>query len=234
MLKLEGIHAHYGHIHALRGVSLQVPDGQIVSLLGSNGAGKSTTLKIISCLMRPKAGSFEIDGESMLSKSSSDLVARGIIHCPEGRRLFGEFTVEENLRIGAYKRKGGSEVEADIEKVCGYFPRLKERMRQRADTLSGGEQQMVAIGRSLMGRPKLLLLDEPSLGIAPKLVTEIFEILSQINAAGTSILLVEQNAYMAMKVSHYSYVLENGAVGLEGDSREMRDNDHVRKLYLGG
>ncbi len=234
MLKLEGLHAYYGHIHALRGVSLEVPEGKIVSLLGANGAGKSTTLKVISGLLQPKQGAFELEGRSMLGKSSSDLVKSGVIHCPEGRRLFPEFTVEENLRIGAYQRASGKGIENDISKVCDYFPRLKDRMQQKAETLSGGEQQMLAIGRSLMGKPRLLLLDEPSLGIAPKLVTEIFEILKSINQEGTSILLVEQNAYMAMKLSDYSYVLENGHIGLEGKSEEIRNNDHIRSLYLGG
>ena len=234
MLKLENIHAYYGNVHALCGVSLEIPHGQIVSLLGSNGAGKSTTLKVISGLLQPKAGTFELDGDTMLTKSSSELVKRGVIHCPEGRRLFPQFTVEENLRIGAYQRKDKSGINADIDRACEYFPRLKDRMQQKAETLSGGEQQMLAIGRSLMCRPKVLLLDEPSLGIAPKLVTEIFEILVAINEEGTSMLLVEQNAFMAMKVADYCYVLENGRIGLAGASETLRDNDDVRQLYLGG
>lgn len=234
MLRLENIHVCYGHVHALRGISLEVPEGKVVSLLGANGAGKSSALKMISGLVHCKEGNFSLDGKSMLGKPCSEMVKAGVIHCPEGRRVFPEFTVGENLRIGAYQRPNGKEVEDDIELVCSYFPRLQERMQQKAQTLSGGEQQMLAIGRSLMGRPKFLLLDEPSLGIAPKLVQEIFEILKSINKAGTAILLVEQNANMAMKISDYSYVLENGRIGLEGSSADLRDNDQIRELYLGG
>jgi branched-chain amino acid transport system ATP-binding protein len=234
MLKLDNVHLNYGHIQALRGVSLEVPDGKVVSLLGSNGAGKSSTLKVISGLLPPARGTMELNGQSMQGKSCSHMVQAGIIHCPEGRRIFPDFTVEENLHIGAYRRPHDQEVEEDMDRVYTYFPRLKERVQQKASTLSGGEQQMLAIGRSLMGKPKLLLLDEPSLGIAPKLVKEIFDILKTINEAGTSILLVEQNAHMAIKISDYSYVLENGKIGLEGNAKEIKDSPQLKELYLGG
>lgn len=236
MLKLDDVHVYYGHVHALGGVSLAVPEGKVVSLLGANGAGKSSTLKVISGLIRAKTGSLSLDGQAMTNSSCSEIVRRGVIHCPEGRRVFPEFTVEENLRIGAYQRpkSKAKAIEDDIERVCAYFPRLRERMQQKAETLSGGEQQMLAIGRSLMGKPRFLLLDEPSLGIAPKLVTEIFGILHAINKEGTAILLVEQNVHMAMSISDYSYVLENGRIGLEGESKDIKNNDHIRKLYLGG
>lgn len=234
MLRLENVHLNYGHVHALRGVSLEVDEGRIVSLLGANGAGKSSTLKVLSGLVRPGLGAFDLGGESMLGKPCSQMVRRGVIHCPEGRRVFPEFTVEENLRIGAYQRRDNEDIARDMNRVCEYFPRLRERMRQRADTLSGGEQQMLAIGRSLMGRPKLLLLDEPSLGIAPKLAGEIFQILKAINGEGTTVLLVEQNAHMALAISDYAYILENGQVGLEGRPDDIRDNDRMRELYLGG
>ena len=233
MLQLTDVHVYYGHIHALRGVSLKIDDGKIVSLLGANGAGKSTTLKMISRLVQPKSGSYQIDGRTMLRESPSHIVKRGVIHCPENRRVFPTFTVEENLKIGAYKRKD-KKIKADLEKVFFYFPRLKERFHQKAGTLSGGEQQMLAIGRSLMGDPNVLLLDEPSLGIAPNLVIEIFEIIKEINKEGTSVLLVEQNANMALEISDYSYVLENGQVALEGKSKNLKNNDEVRRLYLGG
>jgi branched-chain amino acid transport system ATP-binding protein len=234
MLKLDNVHVYYGHIHALRGISLQVDEGQVISLLGANGAGKSSTLKVLSGLIHPREGGFELDGQSMLRKSCSHMVRKGVIHCPEGRRVFPEFTVKENLRIGAYKRPKGKEIEEDIKRVCRYFPALKERMQQKAATLSGGEQQMLAIGRSLMGKPALLLLDEPSLGIAPKLAREIFAILKSINGDGTTILLVEQNAHMALNIADYAYVLENGRVGLEGRPSDIKNNDRMRELYLGG
>lgn len=233
MLKLADVHVQYGHVHALRGITMTVEDGKIVSLLGANGAGKSTTLKFISRLIQPKKGSYEIDGISMMKESPSKVVKKGIIHCPENRRVFPLLTVEENLIMGAYSRKDKN-IKGDLEKVFSYFPRLKERLKQKAGTLSGGEQQMLAIGRSLMGKPKVLLLDEPSLGIAPIVGKEIFEIIKKINQEGTSILLVEQNANMALGISDYAYVLENGRIALEGKSKELRNNDEVRRLYLGG
>ncbi|PWA12788.1 ABC transporter ATP-binding protein [Pueribacillus theae] len=233
MLQLTDIHAYYGHVHALKGVTLKVPEGAIVSLLGANGAGKTTTLNTISRLIQPRKGKYEMAGESMMKKSTSQVVKSGIIHCPENRRVFPLLTVEENLLIGAYSRKD-KQVKSDMEKVFAYFPRLKERTSQKAGTLSGGEQQMLAIGRSLMGKPKVLLLDEPSLGIAPLLVKEIFEIIKSINKDGTSILLVEQNAHMALEISDYAYVLENGRIALSGKSKDLKNNDDVRRLYLGG
>ncbi len=233
MLKLSNIHVKYGHVHALRGISLEVQKGQIVSLLGANGAGKSTTLKMISRLVQPSKGEYEVTGTNMLKKSSSDVVKAGIIHCPENRRVFPLLTVQENLKIGALHRNDKGQIKKDFERVFTYFPRLKERLHQKAGTLSGGEQQMLAIGRSLMGNPSVLLLDEPSLGIAPILVKEIFEIIKTINKEGTSILLVEQNAHMAMEISDYSYVLENGVIALEGNSQELKNNDRIRQLYLG-
>ncbi len=234
MLTLNNIHVYYGHIHALRGVSLEVQEGKIISLLGANGAGKSTTLKTISRLLNPEQGKYEVFGESALNKNAKDIVKYGIIHCPEGRRVFPLLTVEENLKLGAYHQKDVNQNKKNYKRVFEYFPRLKERIDQKAGTLSGGEQQMLAIGRSLMGNPKLLLLDEPSLGIAPNLVKEIFDIIQEINANGTSILLVEQNAFKAMEISDYVYVLENGNIGLEGKPSDLKENDEVRQLYLGG
>ncbi|OJF17303.1 MAG: ABC transporter ATP-binding protein [Bacillaceae bacterium G1] len=233
MLVLEQISVYYGHVHALKNVSLKVNPGQIVALLGANGAGKTTTLKTISRLVTPRQGRYELNGESMLRKKPSDIVRRRIIHCPENRRIYPLFTVEENLKIGAYTRKD-RQVKADMERVLAIFPRLKERLNQLAGTLSGGEQQMLAIGRALMGAPQILLLDEPSLGLAPNIVQEIFRIIKQINEEGTSILLVEQNAHMALEIAHYAYVLENGRIALEGEPEKLKNNDEVRKLYLGG
>lgn len=233
MIELTNVHIFYGQVHALKGISLTVPEGKIISLLGANGAGKSTTLKMISRLIQAKEGKYEVDGQSMIGKNASEIVKRGIIHCPENRRIFPLLTVEENLLIGAYRRKDRN-TKQEMEKVFSIFPRLKERTKQKAGTLSGGEQQMLAIGRALMGKPKVLLLDEPSLGIAPLLVKEIFEVIKQINEDGTSILLVEQNANMALEISDYAYVLENGHIALSGDSKTLKNNDEVRRLYLGG
>jgi branched-chain amino acid transport system ATP-binding protein len=233
VLTLNNVSVTYGHIYALRKVSLQVKKGTIVALLGANGAGKSTTLKTISRLVQPKEGTLELEGKPLLKQTASDVVKKGIIHCPENRRIFPKFTVEENLKIGAYTRKD-SRVKDDMEKVFSYFPRLKERIKQMAGTLSGGEQQMLAIGRALMAKPKVLLLDEPSLGLAPNIVRDIFAIIKKINNDGTSILLVEQNAHKALEISHYAYVLENGRVELEGTSEQLRNNEQIKKLYLGG
>ncbi|MDQ1005198.1 branched-chain amino acid transport system ATP-binding protein [Neobacillus niacini] len=234
MLRLNNIHVYYNHVHALKGVSLEVKKGSIVSLLGANGAGKSTTLKTISLLLKPKEGSYLFEETPMLKMKASDVVKAGIIHCPEGRRVFPLLTVMENLKAGTYIRKDKKQINHDMERVFNYFPRLKERRNQKAGTLSGGEQQMLAIGRSLVGNPKILLLDEPSLGIAPILVKEIFEIIKEINSEGTTILLVEQNANMALDISDYSYVLENGHIALEGRSEELKENPEIRRLYLGG
>lgn len=233
MLKLTNVHAYYGQIHALKGISLEVPEGSVVSLLGANGAGKSTTLKVISRLIHPKQGELELSNKSLLKKNYSQIVRKGIIHCPENRRVFPLLTVEENLKIGAYTRKDGG-IKGDLNKVYTYFPRLKERIHQKAGTLSGGEQQMLAIGRSLMANPKILLLDEPSLGIAPILVKEIYKIITEINKQGASILLVEQNANTALNISDYAYVLENGKVALEGKSDTLKNNEEIQLLYLGG
>ncbi|OUM84626.1 MAG: ABC transporter ATP-binding protein [Bacillus thermozeamaize] len=234
MLVLDGISVFYGHVHALKSVSLKVPPRAIVTLLGANGAGKTTTLKTISRLVTPRSGRYELDGESMLRRKPSEIVRRRIIHCPENRRVYPLFTVEENLRIGAYARRDHQQVKRDMERVLNLFPRLKERLNQLAGTLSGGEQQMLAIGRALMGGPKILLLDEPSLGLAPNIVQEIFQIIRRINEEGTSILLVEQNAHKALEIADYAYVLENGRIALEGEPEALKNNDEVRRLYLGG
>ncbi len=232
MLKLHDIHVYYGHVHALKGISLEIPQGKIISLLGANGAGKSTTLKMISRLIPPKQGSYDLESESMLKKNAQRSREARVIHCPENRRLFPLLTVEENLRIGSFTRKD-KKVAADLEKVFAYFPRLKERLNQYAGTLSGGEQQMLAIARALMGNPKILLLDEPSLGLAPNIIRDIFQIIMRINEEGTMILLVEQNVHLALEISHYTYVLENGRIALEGESRHIKENDKIRQLYLG-
>lgn len=234
MLTLDKINVYYGHVHALRDVSIKVKAGSIVSLLGSNGAGKSTTLKTISRLTKVKDGDYKLNDQSMIKKNPTEIVKAGIIHCPEGRKVFSELTVMENLKAGAYLRKDKEKIGQDIEKIFDYFPRLKERINQKAGTLSGGEQQMLAIGRALMSAPKILLLDEPSLGIAPILVREIFEIIRQVNAEGMTVLLVEQNANMALDISEYSYVLENGRVALEGLSENLKESEDIRRLYLGG
>lgn len=233
MLKLNDINVFYGPVHALKNVSLEIQQGNIVSLLGANGAGKSTILKTISGLIRPKSGEYLVEGKNAIRRPSHQIVKLGIIHCPENRRVFPKLTVEENLRIGGYF-KTKKQINEGMEKTFAYFPRLKERLTQKAGTLSGGEQQMLAIGRSLIAEPKVLLLDEPSLGLAPNLVNEIFEIIKQINKDGTSVLLVEQNAHMALEISDYTYVLENGKVSLEGLARELKQSDLIKKLYLGG
>ena len=233
MLKVERIDAFYGAIQALKALSFTVAQGEIVTLLGANGAGKSTTLKTISGLLRPRGGEIELDGKPIAGSAPHEIVRLGVSHVPEGRRVFPRLTVLENLKIGAYTRRGDG-VEDDIERVFSLFPRLKERMQQKGGTLSGGEQQMLAIGRGLMARPRLLLLDEPSMGLAPILVEQIFAIILQINREGVTILLVEQNAAMALAVCHRGYVLETGAVILEGKAKELAGNDRVRQAYLGG
>jgi len=232
LLKLINVHVYYGSVHALKGITLDVSAGNIVALLGANGAGKSTTLKVISRLVNVKKGNYELDGRSVVKESPAYIVKNQVIHCPENRRVFPELTVEENLRIGSYVRKD-KKIKQDLERVLSYFPRLEERMEQFAGTLSGGEQQMLAIGRALMGNPKLLLLDEPSLGLAPNLVREIFSIIKKINEEGISILLVEQNAHLALETADYAYILENGIIQLQGSAAELKENDEVRQLYLG-
>ena len=233
MLKVSGIHVYYGAIHALKGVSFAVERGELVTLLGANGAGKTTTLKTLSGLMRPKRGFVELEGQSLENTEPHEIVYRGVAHVPEGRKVFPRFTVLENLRIGGYTRASG-ELGPELDFVFQMFPRLKERQKQHAGTLSGGEQQMLAIGRALMAKPQLLLLDEPSMGLAPKFVEQILENIRAINKAGVTVLLVEQNAAMALAISHRGYVLETGEVILEGTSKELAGNDLVRQAYLGG
>ena len=233
MLTVTDLAAAYGPIVALRGVSLRVPDGQIVALLGANGAGKSTTLRVISGLMRPTGGTIEYDGVRLHRRTAQEIVALGISHVPEGRELFMELSVEENLRLGAYTRRDRN-VKTDMERTYEYFPRLRERRTQEANHLSGGEQQMLAIGRALMSRPRLLLLDEPSLGLAPLIVREIFDIVKTINAEEKmAVLVVEQNVSLALSVASYGYVLETGSVALEDKAEALTQDDKVRRSYLG-
>jgi branched-chain amino acid transport system ATP-binding protein len=233
MLKVSDVHVYYGAIHALKGVSFAIEAGELVSLLGANGAGKTTTLKTVCGLMRPRSGRIELEGSALNGADPHVIVQRGVAHAPEGRKIFPRFTVLENLQIGGYTRPK-SALAPDIERVFELFPRLRERHKQIAGTLSGGEQQMLAIGRALMGSPKLLLLDEPSMGLAPKIVEQILETIKSINQSGVTVLLVEQNAAMALAISHRGYVLETGRVILEGKSNELAGNDLVRQAYLGG
>jgi branched-chain amino acid transport system ATP-binding protein len=234
LLEVENLHVYYGQIHALKGVSISVDTGEIVTLIGANGAGKSTTLNTISGLLRPRTGTVRLGGRDLATVPPHEIVANGVVQVPEGRRIFGQLTVIENLEMGAYTRSDHGGISADLERVFDLFPRLKERVAQVAGTLSGGEQQMLAIGRSLMAKPKILLLDEPSMGLAPVLVEMIFETVTGINKAGTTILLVEQNAFMALQVANRGYVLQTGEVVLAGPSDELRAHDEVRRAYLGG
>lgn len=233
MLKIEGLSVHYGGIHALQGVSLEVPEGKIVTLIGANGAGKSTTLKSIVGLVKASAGSITWNGEPLGGMETKDIVKSGIVLVPEGRRVFANLTVDENLSLGAYARNDKTAVESDRQRIFSLFPRLKDRVKQKAGTLSGGEQQMLAVGRAMMTRPKLLMMDEPSLGLAPIVVKMIFNIIKEINAEGTTILLVEQNAKAALEAAHYGYVLETGRITLAGEGRKLLADDGVRKAYLG-
>jgi branched-chain amino acid transport system ATP-binding protein len=233
LLALEDVHTYYRAIHALKGVSLEVREGEIVTLLGSNGAGKSTTLRSISGLNRPREGRIRMGGADLIGRRAHEIVGLGVAQAPEGRRLFPRMSVLENLEMGAYRRSDRVAMAEDLERVYTLFPRLHERRRQRAGTLSGGEQQMCAIGRALMARPRLLMLDEPSMGLAPILVERIFEIIRDINAQGTTILLVEQNALMALETAHRGYVLETGRVVLEGEAGVLRRDPRVRAAYLG-
>ena len=232
MLKVEDLNVCYGAIHAVKGVSFQVNRGEIVTLIGANGAGKSTTLRTVSGLLRSKGGSIEFRGENISRLPSHKIVERGLAQVPEGRRIFQQMSVQENLEMGAYTR--GAETEADLEAVYGRFPRLRERRRQTAGTLSGGEQQMLAIGRALMSRPCLLVLDEPSMGLAPLLVEQIFGIIRELHQSGTTILLVEQNAQMALSIADRAYVMETGKISLSGTGKELAESDAVQKAYLGG
>lgn len=234
MLTIKDINVYYGNIHALKNMSLEVERGEIVTLIGGNGAGKTTTLRTISGLLRSKTGDIIFEDESISQTPAPAIVKKGISQVPEGRRIFANLSVLENLEMGAYLRKDRQEIEDSMENVFNRFPRLKERIRQRAGTLSGGEQQMLAMGRALMSKPKLLLLDEPSMGLAPILVQEIFAIIKEINQAGTTILLVEQNAHMALSIAHRAYVLETGRVVLSGYAKDLAESDEVRKAYLGG
>ncbi len=233
MLEINDLHVYYGGIHALHGISLSVPEGQMVALLGANGAGKSTTLRTIMGLVKPTSGTITMDGKSLLGLRSFEVVQRGVAMVPEGRRVFVNLTVEENLRLGAYTRNDERQVRRDVEEIYTLFPRLEERRNQRAGTLSGGEQQMLALGRALMSKPRLLMIDEPSLGLAPVLAEGVFRKLKELNQAGQTILLIEQNARAAMSVSHYAYILETGSIVLEGPAAELAQMDEVRRSYLG-
>ena len=233
MLQVDHINVYYGAIHAIKGVSFHVDEGEIVTLIGANGAGKSTTLQTISGLLRSRTGSIEFCGENISKLPPHKIVEKGLAQVPEGRRIFLQMSVQENLDMGAYTQSGAG-VGEDIERVFEQFPRLKERRRQIAGTLSGGEQQMLAIGRALMSRPKLLMLDEPSMGLAPILVEQIFEIIQSLHKSGTTILLVEQNAQMALSIADRAYVMETGAISLSGTGRELAESDQVKKAYLGG
>ena len=234
MLKIDNIHVYYGAIHALKGVSLEVHKGEIVTLIGANGAGKSTTLRTVSGLLAPKSGAITFLGENIAGTPAHEIVKHGISQVPEGRRIFAEMSVQENLELGAFTRKDKDGVAKDFELVYRRFPRLEERRKQQAGTLSGGEQQMLAMGRALMSRPKLLLLDEPSMGLAPLLIKEIFSIIEDINREGTTVLLVEQNANMALSIAHRAYVMETGRITLQGAAKDLAASEDVRKAYLGG
>ena len=234
MLDIKDINVYYGAIHAIKGISLTVNKGEIVTLIGANGAGKSTTLRTISGLLKPKTGSIEFMGKNIAAMPAHQIVKEGISQVPEGRRIFAEMTVIENLELGAFIRTDREAVEEDMQMVFSRFPRLEERREQLAGTLSGGEQQMLAMGRALMSRPKLLLLDEPSMGLAPLLIKEIFSIIQDINQTGTTVLLVEQNANMALSIANRAYVLETGRITLSGDAKELAASEEVRKAYLGG
>ncbi|MCL6634393.1 MAG: ABC transporter ATP-binding protein [Peptococcaceae bacterium] len=233
MLKVNNIQVFYGAIQALHGISFEVGEGEIVTLIGANGAGKSTTLRTISGLIRPRSGTVEFKGQDITRVPAHKIVQMGIAHVPEGRKIFPNLTVRENLLMGAYTRKDKNEIAAGLENVFQRFPRLKEREKQEAGTLSGGEQQMLAMGRGLMCRPSLLILDEPSMGLSPILVEEIFKIIQEINRQGTTVLLVEQNAFMALQIAHRAYVLETGRILLSGSAAELQANPRVRSAYLG-
>ena len=233
MLRLDGLDVYYGQIRALKGVSLEVRSGEIVALLGNNGAGKTTTLKTISGLLVPRQGTVRLEDRVLTGTPPHDVVGRGIGHVPEGRRIFNRLTVRENLMMGAFLRDDGGGIAEDLQRVFALFPRLQDRITQVAGTLSGGEQQMLAIGRALMGRPRLLLLDEPSMGLAPVLVEQIFDTIGAVNRQGTTILLVEQNAAMALSIAHRGYVLETGSIVLSGTAAELSENAEVRRAYLG-
>ena len=232
MLKVTDLHVNYGGIKAVKGISFEVPDGEVVTLIGANGAGKSTTLKAIAGLIKPSGGTIEFNGEDITGKNTTDIVRMGITLVPEGRRIFPDLTVLENLKIGAYLRK--DDLKEDIEWVYSIFPRLKERELQEGGTLSGGEQQMLAVARALMSRPKLMMMDEPSLGLSPIFVNEIFNVINTIRARGVTILLIEQNANMALRTADYGYVMDTGEITIAGTGEELSGNEQVKKAYLGG
>ena len=234
MLEIKDLNVHFGVIHALKGISLSVQDGEIVTLIGANGAGKTTTLRTISGLKKPTSGSILLDGKDITHTTPRDRVKMGMSQVPEGRRVFPEMTVLENLELGAYLRRDRAGIAQDLKMVYERFPRLADRKRQAAGTLSGGEQQMLAMGRALMSRPKILFLDEPSMGLAPLLVQEIFDIIKDINQSGTTILLVEQNASMALQIANRAYVMETGSIVLSGTGEELSNSDDIKKAYLGG
>jgi branched-chain amino acid transport system ATP-binding protein len=233
MLTIKDLHVHYGGIHALTGVSMEIPENKIVTLIGANGAGKSSTLKSIMGLAKASAGSIKFNGEELTGKPTTQIVTKGIVLVPEGRRIFPNMTVEENLFLGAYTRKDKAGIAKDMTWVYELFPRLKERIWQKGGTLSGGEQQMLAVARGLMTKPKLMMMDEPSLGLAPLIIKDIFSIIKEINKNGVTILLIEQNAKAALEVADYGYVLETGGIVLEGPGKELLTNDDVKKAYLG-
>lgn len=232
-LEIRDLHVSYGGIRALKGIDLTVEEGQIVTLIGANGAGKSTTLRAISGLQKPQSGSILYGGEELVGLPAKEIVRRGIIHVPEGRRVFPDMTVADNLKIGAFLRKDKDGIASDMDYVYSLFPRLKERSWQPAGTLSGGEQQMLAVGRALMSRPKVLMMDEPSLGLAPLIVKDIFSIIRRVNADGITVLLIEQNANAALRIADYGYVLETGVIALTGTGEELLRNESVREAYLG-
>jgi len=233
MLKVDNLNVFFGGIHALKGISFEVPQGKVITLIGANGAGKSTTLRTVCALINAKEGKVIFDNKDITGTPTAEIVKMGVALIPEGRKIFPNLTVQENLNLGAFARKGKEGIAKDFEWVCELFPRIKERLWQKGGTLSGGEQQMLAVARGLMSRPKLLMLDEPSLGLAPLLVHEIFEIIKRIHQEGMTVLLVEQNAYAALKIADYAYVLETGRVVLKGTGEELLQNEGVRKAYLG-
>ncbi len=233
LLKVDDIHVYYGSIHAIKGVSFEVNEGEIVTLIGANGAGKSTTLNTISGLLKPRTGHVEFDDKNIVGIPAHNIVSHGMALCPEGRRVFLQMSVQENLEMGGYTRPA-SEIQESLEDVYQRFPRLKERYKQTAGTLSGGEQQMLAMGRALMSKPKLLMLDEPSMGLAPILVEQIFDIIKELHAAGTTILLVEQNAQVALSIADRAYVLETGTISMSGSAKDLLTDERVQKAYLGG
>ena len=233
LLELDNVHTYYGNIHALKGISLTVEEAEIVSLIGANGAGKTTTLKTISGIMRPRPGTIRLAGEDLMAYKANEIVEKGVVQVPEGRRVFGRLTVTENLEMGAFILKDKAKIKERMDSIFTLFPRLKERHRQLAGTLSGGEQQMLATGRALMTEPKVLLMDEPSMGLAPVLVDSIFDAIKELNQGGATILLVEQNARIALQVANRGYVLQTGEIVLSGSAEELRNNEMVQKAYLG-